>query len=70
MVCRMDCRLLAFPASLRILVTLSTLRILAILGKISRAYPPSIPIHPNSMTKSKREALTTKKSNLFQLATK
>lgn len=61
-VCKMAYRLSALPASLKILVTLSTLITLAILGPTFRN-PPAFEKSVNSNTTSPKEALTTKKSN-------
>lgn len=64
MVCKMACRPSAFPASLRILVTLKTLITLAIYGPTLKN-PSELPSIISKM-KSMTEADTTKKSNLFQ----
>jgi hypothetical protein len=61
---KIACRLSALPANLNILVTLKTLMTLAIFGPTLRKPPASK--FMNSKATSKREALTTKKSNLFQ----
>lgn len=55
---------LFLPASLITLVTLNTLIILAIYGPTERTSLPSVGVH--EMIISSREAITMKKSNLFQ----
>lgn len=63
---RIAYRLFALPANLTILVTLSTLITLAILGRTASTDPPPILSKMgNSSRKSKIDAQTTKKSNLF-----
>ena len=53
------------PSSLRTLVTLSTLMILAIYGPTDKKLLPATKSPRNLMKMSKNEAATTKKSNLF-----
>lgn len=71
-VCKIAYRLSAFPANLKILVTLRTLITLAIFGATDKN--PPVPTDTESSKTSSRtsiiEALTTKKSNLFQLLLK